>query len=1637
MTDRRLNTRVALLGLAVVVVLVLGGVLVFSRLHKDPAPLVTAGDAAWAAKDYEAARRNYGDAFNLTDDPEGQVDLLFKLTDVYKATSDWARVLGCWANIITIDPPNLRARLGQLKYYTIMVDGLGPGGGRSAISYWKEVSSQATQLIDIAEKAGIMNQSKAQWEPDLAAAEPPEWAEGTKVLGAHLYLAKGRAALELTRMGAATNPDESLAEAKADLVKAKEFDPANTDVYVYLASALMTQSEVAGSRGDEDLSKSLGTQTDQILAEGIEATGDAPELHIQVLIRKLAEAQDAGMTEARQKIEALENEYQALMERFGSAAECFAAAADFYSILAVYMPLDSAAEKLDRAVEAAQKARTLDPESFQYAVMVAGLEYRQFTLFGDRDALAGAIGQAEAALEMPDAQDTPGPRRHARQSNRLSACTLLAMCYFEQMLGPAGTALPDEATLAKAQGMVHEIEQIQASSENPYVLKWRGLLELARGDLDEAVRLMYAAYSQIKAADPDGAGDAFLSYMLSKVFQGSPETGAVVEFLGSALNGGIVSSRPQTLLDYSDALVRAGSPSRALRAVESYQERFGPNDRSRELRARVLLSMGLTVDAGEAVKEIDPADPNSTKLQLMFAGANAAQLQEAVQKADATEGIPADLADQLRASRLSQVDLAQQILRNEAATVSEDSFVSLCGSLIEQVDPSAARGLAEALVSRWPQNITALFYRALLAEPDPATVSEDRRREIHLQVIQSLSDPILQAAKLGVFYENGGQFDEAVSQWRRVLDANVPAQAAEANASSFRLTAAGHLFDIACHRHDWALAEEVVEIVKAGDLDDCQGHLFAGRLAFIQEQYKAALTHLDECLKLKPIFSYGYMVRGSIHMAMGNQGAAIEDARRALGLNPTEPVAAKSLANALLTRDRKLGDSVSTEQRAETAAALERAIGLNPRDTDVLVAYANVIGEKEPLKALAIRQAIQSNAPTFNNAVMLGRLATSIAAKEEDATRKQTLFSIAETAFEQAKAMDAKNRLLLESYAEYYRVTDQGDKARALLAESEDGRLLWRHYYRVGRYDQARKLLTELYNDGTSKADALKGLVLVAQTTGDKAAVEKYSEELLVLEDNAINRMAQVRAYLDVGLIREAENKVQSFKERYPDEPRLMLMEALLAKRQGQLDRALKLVNQGLTRNQEDAASWRLRGEIRLLMGDADQAIGDFQRSRLLGDDPLTTVALAKALVWAGRDDEAITELQGALREAEAPVAARVLLESIYRRLKRYDALDRFYGETLAQLPDSVEWIVRAGAFAMERGQYDKAAGLYEQACLLRQAQISGGEPAEGEADVQYAAALDGYLHALILNAGKPESGNGNWRPERLDRVLQEGQKHVDGRYAAVAYQRMAEAKGLIGQTEQARDYCRQAVDKAWGDDRLAMGVLLAVYRLMGPEEVTQYCRQRLETNPNSLAANFTMYNLARIQNDYAGAVGYIDKCIALSGPDTQQGLGYALKKAQTLTLAHRQTSDNAYLDEAISVYQSLVTKMPTNSSVLNNLAYMLAQSDRDLSQARQYAEKALAGDPDNAMYLDTYAYVLHKNGKDDKAAEAIAAAIQHYEAKGPAPASAYEHLGMVKEALGEKDKALAAYRRALELGAGAVPEAVENRIRSAIERVQ
>lgn len=109
----------------------------------------------------------------------------------------------------------------------------------------------------------------------------------------------------------------------------------------------------------------------------------------------------------------------------------------------------------------------------------------------------------------------------------------------------------------------------------------------------------------------------------------------------------------------------------------------------------------------------------------------------------------------------------------------------------------------------------------------------------------------------------------------------------------------------------------------------------------------------------------------------------------------------------------------------------------------------------------------------------------------------------------------------------------------------------------------------------------------------------------------------------------------------------------------------------------------------------------------------------------------------------------------------------------------------------------------------------------------------------------------------------------------------------------------------------------------------------------------------------------------------------------------------------------------PGDPLVLNNYAYFLAESDKELEKAREMAEKALEVVGDNPTYLDTYAWVLFKAGEYDDALRYLKEALAKAEENntgGDASAEFYEHLAAIQKALGNNAAAREASAKAKSL---------------------
>ncbi|MGA2172181.1 MAG: tetratricopeptide repeat protein [Sedimentisphaerales bacterium] len=1636
MAKKRLNKKVALMGSTVFVLVAITAIGLFLYLSRDPHKFIKDGDAAVEAarqvtdqqqrKDqYNEAERRYKKAYGLAKTDELKVETLYRLVDVYMATDSWRNVLGSWSMIVRLDPKDMQARYNKLKFFYTVAD-------TASGTVWQEVASQAAEFVEIIEKPGAA--------PDLATTDTSKWeldalkqkGEPAHRLGPYLYLIRGRANLETARLGMVTNKLDTLKQAVADLEKAKQLEPANVNVYLYLAQAAVVTGDTEASQGNLDAKKDGQNKAIELLREGIEATKDSVQANINLLGMKHFFARNSLAPDQQKQILALEPEYLALGSKFGSNAEILAALTDFYA------DFQLGPAYLDKAIETIEKAIALDKNNVDYALAAANLYSRRFNIHHQKQDVNKAISIAKKALSLPDTQETTGARSAVTRSYQVQLNILLVSSYLDQILNPALPLEEQEGQtlLAEAQQAVRQIEQILGSGDDPQVVKWDGMLELAtatltKQDIGAAIQKLYKTYTQLKAS---GRADPYLSYRLAKVFANSSESGAVGEFITNAIQNGIEMTQPEARLDYAEVLSRAGIWKAVLANISLFEERCGATDRSRILRISSHIGAKEFADAEQDLAQIPQQDPNYMMLKAAIMESQARQIRMIIERKEekprtsvvmqkilspqrSQEAADLRSIEQLTADMKpifsAFIEYMDTLLEKDPNSPGAAIAISMCEDAIATGQSDQANLIVDKLLKYQPDNSTAMFYKRLLAEPDPAKVPADKVKQIREDVVTKIADPVRRTIALGIFYQTNDEPNKAAEQFKKLAGISAGAETLQADEAS-RHRAISSLFDIALEKKDWETADKIAQISRQENLDDCSGNIFAARVALAKRQYESALASADNALAQRPVFGYGYLLRTRINAALGNETAALTDIQTAATINPMDRIIARELASRLYARNKKLGNNVSSSQLGETKNALDWAMALSPGDLELMSFYAEYISESEPDRAMALRQSLQETSPSLQNALLLARLATRLAMDSADTQRRQALLGIAASALDQAKSYDPQNSAVLDSYAEYYRLTGQEEKAEQLLTTSKEPRLLWQHYVKAGRFDDARKVLEKSYETNPKDVNTLRGLLFLAENTGDTKALTKYAEELLSAEDTADNHILLMQTYLNTGLVNEAKQKLAGFQEKYPTDGRGLLLGAWLYMRQGQMKEALETINKRLEGDQSDAIAWRLRGQINFTLAELDQAIMDLKRSKTLLDAAVTRVLLARVYVRAGRTEDAITELKSTIEDPQAPDEARNMLEQIYSSSGRKEALKDFYAKTLEQLPDSVYWHRRAAGFAGADGDFAKAEQLYS---LAFQKSSQQGKP---DPD-----ALNGYFRVLIA-AGKS------------DKLLDEAAKYIDDpNLAPVAYIRMAEAKNKLGDRASAAQYCRKAIDKAANNIDVAVQMLQTSTALLGSQETEQICSQMLTAQPDSFPANWAMYNLCRIKGDYNKAIEYIDQCIKTSSQNQLLWFKCTLQKADALTMAYSKTSDNNYLQRAMEIYQSLLAKMPNNTGVLNNLAYLLAENNQDIDKAMEYAKQAYEAMPDNAMYLDTYAFVLYKKGRHADAVQFGQAAIQEYEAQRvPVPPEVYEHLGQSQEQLGEAARALTAYQQALEAGGENMPKTVKDKITAAIERL-
>ncbi|MBC5620115.1 tetratricopeptide repeat protein [Butyricimonas hominis] len=161
------------------------------------------------------------------------------------------------------------------------------------------------------------------------------------------------------------------------------------------------------------------------------------------------------------------------------------------------------------------------------------------------------------------------------------------------------------------------------------------------------------------------------------------------------------------------------------------------------------------------------------------------------------------------------------------------------------------------------------------------------------------------------------------------------------------------------------------------------------------------------------------------------------------------------------------------------------------------------------------------------------------------------------------------------------------------------------------------------------------------------------------------------------------------------------------------------------------------------------------------------------------------------------------------------------------------------------------------------------------------------------------------------------------------------------------------------------------------------------------------------IEGNYAKATGYLQKGLELA-PDK------SFIKSQLYAYLGECYYKQDSIEIAFSMFDSAIAINPNDIMTLNNYSYYLSLRNERLNQAEKMISTALSADPNNATFLDTYAWVLFKLKNYSLARFYMRSAIENTEEPSGV---LYEHYGDILYMNGDKEEALKMWKKALELG--------------------
>lgn len=301
----------------------------------------------------------------------------------------------------------------------------------------------------------------------------------------------------------------------------------------------------------------------------------------------------------------------------------------------------------------------------------------------------------------------------------------------------------------------------------------------------------------------------------------------------------------------------------------------------------------------------------------------------------------------------------------------------------------------------------------------------------------------------------------------------------------------------------------------------------------------------------------------------------------------------------------------------------------------------------------------------------------------------------------------------------------------------------------------------------------------------------------------------------------------------------------------------------------------------------------------------------------------------------------------------------------------------------------------------------------------------------ILVSASTPAMASASSALEAVDQHV------LDNRAQGVAHYIMGVSYDFSGRLEDAA--AEYEASARLGVDAYQVHLRLgATFARMGlyPQAVAEL-KRAAEQNPRNLESRFFLALIYSAQKDFDSALHEYEAImngLPASDPRNAQVFFYlgqlyfsqnrateAVEQFKKALALSPKDVDVMYLlgayylevgrtGEAEKYFRDCIGVLPEHDACLNSLSYLLAVEQRNLDEARGYAEQALRLEPDNAAYLDTLGWVFYQQGRYPEALKELSKAVLMIK-----DAVVYDHMADTYFKLGEAESARKFWRMSLE----------------------